>query len=80
MVCVVSSPARLLWGFIAGDGSTQLEIKPKENEADENCEYAEDMRAMLGKRHNAGGSVAKALLECNYRAPLEKHKHSRKEK
>ena len=58
-----------------------MEIKPNQNEADENCEHAEHMSAMLGKHHEAGGSVVgKALLECNQSAALEKDKHTRKEK
>jgi hypothetical protein len=55
-------------------------MKPNQNETDGNCEHAEDMRAMLEKRHEAGGSVAKALLECNHHAALKKHKHTGKEK
>ena len=66
--------------FITGDCPTQMEIKPNHYQADTNRECAENVCAMLGKYHETGGSVTKALLECDQSAALKKHRYTGKEK
>jgi hypothetical protein len=64
--------------LIAGDRPTEIEIKPNDYEADSNREHAENACGMLGKCEKAGGSVTKALLECDDSAALKKHHYTGK--